>query len=215
MRCQEGSVPASSLPSSVETTRCDRRSVLLPTIMIHTHGSACSFSSLIHLSRFSNVAGFVMSYRTSAPTAPLQYLWEFKRSTFQENQIHTFGSSKVNSGKNYKLVIVPDPALTHQLLLGISPALLCPRSGLSLSSHGSGHFYKDTVFSTVQYARGLRFKPEQMQYLSLTVLSFQLYRYTECQAMFYKTTYALRQNSQKLILNKLNQLFQLDTSKTY
>lgn len=214
MRCQEGSVPASSLPSSVETTRCDRRSVLLPTIMIHTHGSACSFSSLIHLSRFSNVAGFVMSYRTSAPTAPLQYLWEFKRSTFQENQIHTFGSSKVNSGKNYKLVIVPDPALTHQLLLGISPALLCPRSGLSLSSHGSGHFYKDTVFSTVCQRSQVQTRAEAIS-ISNSVLSLQLYRYTECQAMFYKTTYALRQNSQKLILNKLNQLFQLDTSKTY
>jgi len=72
------SEPAASRPVSVSraqprgrvrTCKC-LRSHLLPTSITTIDGSACVRSSLSHLSTFSNVSRFEMSYTRSAPTAP-------------------------------------------------------------------------------------------------------------------------------------------------
>ena len=57
-------------PVSVGTIRAEARSILFPTSVMVMSGIAFSCSSESHFSMFSNEWSFVMSYTTSAPTAP-------------------------------------------------------------------------------------------------------------------------------------------------
>lgn len=67
---EAAAAPRPTLASSVCTERRWRRSLLLPTSMMTMLASAWSRSSLSHRSTFSNVVCLVMSYTSSAPTAP-------------------------------------------------------------------------------------------------------------------------------------------------
>ena len=64
-------LPANALASSVGTARKCRKSDLLPTNIITIFASAWSRNSFSHLSTFSYVMCFAMSYTSKAPTAPL------------------------------------------------------------------------------------------------------------------------------------------------
>ena len=65
------SFSAYAAASSVVTPRSFAKSLLLPINMVHMCSAPWSRSSFSHFSMFSKVFGFVISYTSKAPTAPL------------------------------------------------------------------------------------------------------------------------------------------------